>query len=115
MRYLASLILVCLIASWVGLFGCAKKAASSQEAIQNSQSMQTTQQKVDYLTQQGNAFINSKEYQQAMDVAQHILTNLDKNSQAAKDILEKAKADLAAAAQKAASDVKNSLGGMLKK
>lgn len=115
MKYLVRLIFVCSIALGIGLFGCAKKAASSQEAIQKSQSMPTTPQKVDYLTQQANAFINSKEYQQAVDTAQYVLANLDKNSQAAKAALEKAKADLTAAAQKATSDAKNSLGGLLKK
>ena len=115
MKHLTSLVLICAMVSGLALWGCAKKAASSQEAIQNAQSMQTTQQKVDYLNQQANAFISSKEYQQAIQVAQYTLTNLDKNSQAAKAALEKAQAQLTAAAQKATTDVKSTLGGMLNK
>ncbi|MCK4859218.1 MAG: hypothetical protein KAS87_01530 [Candidatus Omnitrophica bacterium] len=93
------------------LVGCGeKKVASSNEAIQTAKSMETTQEKVDYLTKQAKAFYNSKEFQQAVDIAQYILRYVDKDSQAAKDLLEKAKDALASQVKGAAEDVKKRLG-----
>ncbi|MDD4900218.1 MAG: hypothetical protein PHT31_01960 [Candidatus Omnitrophica bacterium] len=91
--------------------GCAKKAATVDEAIQNSQTLKTVQEKANYLIQQAQAFYNSKEFQQAIQTAQYVLSNLDANSQSAKDLIEKAKTQLQAAAQNVAGDVSNKLFG----
>jgi len=91
--------------------GCAKKAGSSSEAIQSSQSLKTVQEKTNYLMNQAQSFYNSKEFQQAVETAQYVLSNLDKNSQQAKDLIEKARVQLQAAAQKAMGDVSNKLFG----
>jgi len=96
----------------VALIGCgAQKEASSQAAIQKSQSMATIQQKTDYLVGQARAFINSKNFDQAVSVAQYILTNVNSNSQEARTLLEKAKSELAAQASKAMADVKQKFSG----
>ncbi len=104
---------ICLILCCSVLFvaGCAKSAGSSSEAIQNSQALNTVQEKVDYLVKQAEAFYNSKEFKSAVETAQYILSNLDSNSAKAKDLIEKAKTQLQAAAQKAVSDVSNKLLG----
>lgn len=95
------------------LAGCAqKKAASSGEAIKASESLQTVDQKVNYPIDQAKAFYNSREFQKAVDVARYVLRNLDKDSQPAKDLLEKATAQLKATAQKTMSDVKQKLGSI---
>ncbi len=91
--------------------GCAKKASSTSEAIQNSQSLNTVEAKADYLIKQAEAFYNSKEFQKAVETAQYVLNNLDKNSQPAKDLMEKAKVQLQAAAQRAASNAGKKLFG----
>lgn len=91
--------------------GCEKKAATSSEAIQNSQSLKTVEEKVDYLVKQAEAFYNSKEFQQAIQTAQYVLSNLDSNSQSAKDLIEKAKVQLQEAAKKAVGDVSNKIFG----
>lgn len=52
-----------------GLTSCAKKAANSQQAIEQSKSMNTADEQVKYLTAQANAFLNSKEYQEAINTA----------------------------------------------
>lgn len=94
------------------LFGCAgKKAASSSEAIEASKVMQTVQEKANYLISQAKAFYASKEYQQAIDIAQHVLAYVDSNSMEAKDLIEKAKSQLAALAQKKADELKAKLLG----
>ena len=87
-----SILLTAVVMSATLLTSCAQKpAANAQEAIQQSQSKGTPQQQADYLVGQANAFLSSKNYDQAMAVANHVLTNLDQNSQAAKNILMKAK------------------------
>ena len=100
----------CLILS-VSLVGCGqKKTASSNEAIQVAKSMETTKEKVDYLIGQAKAFYSSKGFQEAVDITQYVLRYLDKDSQAAKDLLEKAKNQLTAAAKGVVEDIKKGLG-----
>ena len=94
------------------LSGCAQqKAASSKEAIEAAKAIEAVEQKAAYLLNQARAFYNSKEFQEAVNTAQYILSYVDKNSQAARDLLEKAKAALASAAKTAAEDVKKKLPG----
>ena len=98
------------------LTGCAQdKATSSKEAMQTAKSMETVDQKADYLIKQAKAFYNSKEFQQAVDITQYILRYVDKDSQEAKNLLEKAKEALVAKAKEAAGgaveDVKKKLPG----
>ena len=105
------LAIVAVLCVGVALIGCgAKKEASGSAAIQKSQAMATVQQKVDYLAGQAKAFINSKDYDQAVSVAQYILTNLDSNSKEARSLLEKAKSELTAQAKAKLEDVKKQFG-----
>jgi hypothetical protein len=90
--------------------GCAQKAASSKDAIETSKTMQTIQQKADYLVGQANAFYNSKDFQQAIDIAQYVLANVDKDSVKAKDLIEKAKAELAKLGQQKLDEMKSKIG-----
>ena len=87
-----------------------KPAANAQEAIQVSKEKGTVEQQVDYLVAQGKAFLNSKDYDQAITVAKHVISNLDQNSQAAQDIIEKATADMKKVAETAVKDMKGQLG-----
>ena len=91
--------------------GYAQIVASANDAIKIAQSLKTVQEKADYLMKQAEVFYNSKEFQQAIQTAQYVLSNLDKNSQPAKSLIEKAKAQLQAAAQKAVGDAGNKLFG----
>ncbi|MFC1657864.1 hypothetical protein ACFL1D_00610 [Candidatus Omnitrophota bacterium] len=95
------------------LSGCAQeKAASSREAIEAAKAMETMEQKAAYLIQQAKAFYNSQDFKNAVNTAQYILSYVDKDSQAAKDLLEKAKQALASAAKGAMEDVKKVMPGM---
>jgi hypothetical protein len=91
------------------VMGCAKKAASSAEAIKRSEAMQTTDQKADYLIGQAKAFLGSKDYSEAMRTAQYVLSVLDKNSKEAQAIMEKAKNELTQQAKGMMEDVKKSM------
>ena len=96
MSRLISVSIVALIGLGLVLAGCggAEKAESSRSAISEAKTMQTTQEKVDYLVGQAKAFYNSDDFQGAIDIAQYVLRYLDKDSSAAKDLLEKAKTQL---------------------
>lgn len=104
-------LLLCVVSGLALSSGCTKKAASSSEAIKNSETLATVQDKTQYLVKQAEAFYNSKDFQQAIETAQYVLSNLDKDSQQARNLIEKAKNQLQAAAQKAVSDVGNKLMG----
>ena len=73
--------------------------------------MKTVQEKVNYLVDQANAFVSSKEFEEAIKTAQYILSNFDQNSQKAKDIIEKAKAELSKKATAAVDDIKGKISG----
>ncbi len=98
--------------------GCAQqpKTANSSEAIQASKQLESAEKKVQYLVGEAKAFLSQENYQEAINTAQYILNEVDKNSQAAMDIIEKAKAQLTKmageAAAKVESDVKGVLGGL---
>ncbi|MFH1413398.1 MAG: hypothetical protein ABIG56_00930 [Candidatus Omnitrophota bacterium] len=102
---------LCLFSSFV-LFACApvEKAATSLEAIEKSKTMEKVQEKTRYLISQTKAFYNAKEFQRAIDVAQYVLIAVDKESSEAQKIIEKAKAQLKAAAENVAGNVKQKLG-----
>ena len=109
-REIRALMTVTVLATLPMIAGCGQKAASSSEAIQHAQTLKTPQQQADYLVTQAQSFLNSKQYQEAIQSAQYVLAKIDVNSQAARDLLEKAKTQLAGDAQGAVSDAKKKLG-----
>lgn len=115
--------LIAFLAVAVLVAGCGQQAktANSSQAIEQAKTMKTVDEQVKFLVAEANAFIGSKQYQDAVNAAQYILASLDKNSQEAKGILEKATAELTQVAQekvaqaqatanKAMDDMKTKLG-----
>jgi len=94
------------IAALGGVAGCAKQAASSSEAIQYAKTLQSPEQQASYLVRQAQAFVDSQDYQEAIKTAQYVLLSVDIHSQAATDLLARAKAKLAADAQAVIGDAK---------
>lgn len=92
----------------VTLTGCGQsQAASSEEAIQQSKSMQATaEEKTAYLIAQAKAMYKSKQFQDTVDVAQYVLRYLDKDSQEAQKLLAMAKEDLMEAGSQALDEAK---------
>ncbi len=97
--------------------GCEKKptAANSSEAINQAQTIQTADEKENYLLDQAKGFINTKQYSEAITTAQYVLANVKQDSQAARNVLEKATAEIKATAEKAANDMKGEMNKMLNK
>ena len=114
MKKFLVLVMVACVGMVLVFSGCAKKAATSNDAISQADAFNTVNEKVKYLVSQANAFVSSKQYDQAISVAQYILSDLDKSSAEAKGILQKATEQLKAEATKALgtvqSDVKSKLG-----
>ncbi len=94
------------------VWGCTQKAENAQAAIEQSEQHATVDAKVDYLVGQANAFLNSDEFNEAIKTAQHILRNLDQDSQTAQGIIEKARAALEQEVGKTAEEMKNKLQGL---
>ena len=109
-RALVSVVAIALVAGSLMIVGCGQKATSSSEAIQHAQTLQTPQEQANYLISQAQAFLNSKHYQEATATAQYILANVDKNSQQAKELLQRAAQQAATGAQAAVKDAKKQLG-----
>lgn len=109
--------LIIVAVSFMAVFsfaGCAQqpKADNAQQAIDQSKSMATVEEQVKYLVGQANAFVNSKDFDQATQTVQYVLSNLDANSQEAKSVLEKAAAEMRKVAEQKAEELKKTLGGL---
>jgi len=98
----------------VGLmaFGCGQKTQSSGEAIELSKAKATVEEQAKFLIAQANGFISSDNFDEAIKTAKYVLSNLDSNSIAAKDIIEKAKVELKKLAEQKMQDVKGKLGSL---
>lgn len=99
MRKLILIVLILAVSGSISIIGCTQKAATSQEAIERAEEFQTVEEKTDYLIKQANAFLDSEEFDEGIETAQYILTNLDTSSEEAQNILETAKAELGRAAE----------------
>ena len=92
--------------------GCGTQTESaSAAAIEASKKLATVQEQTTYLIGQAQTLYNSKEFQQVIDIAQYILRFLDKDSQEAMSLLEKAKDALLSQAGSSMEDIKKSLSG----
>lgn len=103
-----------LIFTSLTIVGCSQppKAVSADQAIEQSQTFSTAEEKEKYLVSQANSFVSSKEYDQAIQTAQYVLANIDSTSAEAKSILEKAAAELKEVAQEKAEEVQKTLGNL---
>ena len=107
-----TLILAGIVFVAAAVVGCSQqpKASSAGQAIEQSKAMSTTQEQAKYLVSQANAFVNSKNFDEAIQTAKYILANLDTNSAEAKSIIEKATAEVKKIAEQKAEELKKSIG-----
>ena len=109
MKKLIPVLCVCAVAV-AFISGCgAKKEESSKAAIEKSKSLATVEEQVNYLESQANAFYKSKEYQEAINITQYVINNLDKEANDAKELLEKSTEGLKKDAENVAKDVTNKI------
>jgi outer membrane murein-binding lipoprotein Lpp len=111
MRKLMFLMLIGALLSGILVSGCSKDgtALSSAEAIDIAKTLESTQEKIDFLTKEANALYRSEKFQDVVDITQYILTYLERDSKTAKDLLDKAKAKLLQIAQERAGELENKL------
>lgn len=86
------------------------KAANSEQAIEQSKTLKTPDEQAKYLVGQADAFVNSKEFNEAVETAQYVLANLDASSADAKKVLEEAAEEMKKVAMQKADELKKSLG-----
>lgn len=105
--------ILCLVVG-LAVVGCAQKpkTANSSEAIKAAKSMEGVEAQAKYLISEANAFVSSKQFDDAINAAKYVLSNLDQNSMEAQKIIEKAKAELEAMAKQKAEEMKAKLGGL---
>jgi len=98
-----------------GFIGCAPKptTANSKEAIAQAKGLETVEDQAQYLIGEAKAFISSKKFQESVNIAQYVLSNLDKNSTDAKSLLEKAKAGLKVEVEKRVEEAKKEFKGKI--
>ena len=91
-------ILITLLGFWVGVWAVIPcRVQADEKVIKNSgdailflNALETNQEKVRYLLDQGRKFIDEQKYKDARETAQFILNNLDPKSIEAKDLLKEA-------------------------
>jgi len=107
-----AVIMVCIFALSC-IWACGpKKVASSNAAIEASKVIKDAKEKADYLISQAKAFYNSKQFEETIKIAQYVLSYVDNNSEQAKSLVEKAKAQLQAMAEQKVNELKGKLGGI---
>jgi len=92
--------------------GCAQRTKNSQEAIEVAKTKATIEEQAKFLVQQAKQFINSKKFNEAIKTAKYVLNNTDANSAEAKQIIEKAQAELKKLAEQKIAEVKGKLGNI---
>jgi hypothetical protein len=109
-----ALIVACLfVLSFISACG-SKKAESSGAAIDAAKAIESVQEKADYLIGQAKAFYSSKQFDEAIKIAQYVLAYVDKNSGEAQILIEKARAELEAMARKKAEELKGKVSTLVK-
>jgi len=83
-----------------------KKEESSSQAIEKSKTFASMQEKTNYLIGQAKAFYNAKEYRQAIGISEYVISNLDRNSMDAKNIIDKARQELESEVKRKADEMK---------
>ncbi|MDP8234359.1 MAG: hypothetical protein P9M06_06130 [Candidatus Saelkia tenebricola] len=78
--------------------------STATEAINIAKTLDTKEEKLSYLVTQASNLYNSEKFQDVIDIAQYILTYLDKNSHVAKNLFEKATSKLTSLLKEKASD-----------
>jgi uncharacterized lipoprotein YehR (DUF1307 family) len=91
-RFLAVVTALFMVAGFI-LVGCGtkvEKAATFQEAVNNTNTMQTTEQKTDYLLGQAKAFLKAEDYDTAIELARYILESVSRKSMKARKLIDEA-------------------------
>jgi len=89
-RSLITAIVICMVAG-LAVTGCGtRKASTGKEAIKIAGTMDTKEKQEEYLEKQARMFFEDKEFQQAVEISQYVLTDLNEGSEGAKRLIAKA-------------------------
>ncbi len=110
-NFLAIFVLVLSMAT-LGCTHQAQSTSSVQDVIAQSNTLATIDTKVEYLLTQAQDFIVHQKYDEAMALANHVLSNVDQNSRAAEAILEKTNSELQKVALTTADDINSKFNSL---
>ena len=112
MRQIPKLTAIMLVVLVVFVSGCAQqpKSENASGAIEQAKALESVEAQVNYLVKEANAFISSEKFDEAINTAKYILSELDKESVQAKGIIEKAQAELKKLAAAKLDEAKGALG-----
>lgn len=109
MKALVTSLIALLVMSLV-FVSCAQESAkqmpNSTSAIEESNSMKTPEEKGNFLVQQAQGFLDSKQYEDAQTTAQHVIANFQAKAAEAKNIVKEAAQKLIAQAGEATEKAK---------
>lgn len=94
------------------LVGCAQapKSANSSEAIDYAKTLEGVEAQAKFLLKEAEAFVNSKQYDEAIKAAKYVISTYESEADAAKKILEDAQAELKKLAEAKADELKAKMG-----
>lgn len=93
-------------------FGCGRRTHDTSEAIALSKAKTTPEEREKYLVEQANRLIDSKQFVEAIKTAKYVLSHLDSNSAAARNIIEKAQSEAKKLADQKLREVKGRPGNV---
>ena len=90
-------------------------AQSSDQAIAYAKKLASVAEKKEYLLGQIQKFYDTEQFQSAVDIAQHVLSAVDPDSQQAKDWLAKAQSALEAKVQEKVGEMEQAITSTFQK
>ena len=98
----------------VSVYGCNSKpkAKNANEAVAQSKNMPDVKAQADYLVSEAKAFLNSKQYDEAMKTAQYIASNFQESAAEAQKIIEQSAQELQKEASAKMDEMKQNLSGI---
>ena len=90
MRKLVTIMMVFCLLTGIALTGCGtRKAATSQDAIKISQTIEGKDKQEEYLLVQAQAFVDAKDFKGGLNLARYTLTAVNRDSKAAREMIRK--------------------------
>ena len=93
--------------------GCGSRtvpsAKTSSEAIEIANLQSNTEKQVDYLVKQAEQFLDDDNYDEAINVANYVISHLDKDSQQAQEIMAQASIEMEQVTQQALEEARKQI------
>ncbi len=115
MSTMTGLMMVCVMAGVI-LVGCAQKtvADNATQVIEQSKAQGPVEAQANFLMEQANALVSSKNYQEAMNVAHYVIANFKDKAPEAQKLLQDIQVNVQQMFQEKMGTVKKDVGAAAK-